>query len=175
MVKREIIKNIISFQPFNEKICKLRLRGKYHNLTLINVHAPTEDKDIRVKEQYYDDLQRVYENTAKHDVVTILGDVNAKTGKEQAYSQASGRHILYDSSNQNGKMVHNFAIRNIMIIMSTQYQHKRIHKGTWRAPDGATVNQIDHVLINANKRSVVEDVRSMSGLKCDSDLLLLKQ
>jgi hypothetical protein len=43
--------------------------------------------------------------------------------------------------------------------MSTLYQHKRIHRGTWTAPDGATVNQIDHVLINAKKRSVVEDVR----------------
>jgi hypothetical protein len=68
MVKREIIKNMISFQPYNEKICKLRMRGKYHNLTLINVHAPTKDKDVRVKEQLYDDLQGVYENTAKHDV-----------------------------------------------------------------------------------------------------------
>jgi hypothetical protein len=76
MVKREITKNIISFQPYNEKICKLRMRGKYHNLTLINVHAPTE--------QFYDDLQGVYESVAKHD-----GDLNAKIGKEQLYSQVS--------------------------------------------------------------------------------------
>jgi hypothetical protein len=85
MVKREIINNIISFQPY-EKICKLKMRGKYHNLTLINVHAPPEDKDIGVKEQFYDDHQRVYENTAKHDVVIILWHLNVKTGKEQAYS-----------------------------------------------------------------------------------------
>jgi exonuclease III len=140
------------------------LREKYHNFTLINVHASTEDKDIRVKEQFYNDLQRVYENTAKHDAVLILGDLNAKIGKEEAYSQVSGRHTLHDSSNQNGEMVCNFAIQNNMIITSTQYQHKRLHKCTWIAPDGAAVNQIDHVLINAKKRSVVEDVRSMRGL-----------
>jgi exonuclease III len=117
MVKREIVKNIISLQPYNEKICKLRLREKYHNLTLINVHAPTENKDIRVKEQFYNDLQRAYENTAKHDAVLILGDLNAKIGKEQAYSQVSGRHTLHDSSNQNGEMVCNFVIQNNMMIM----------------------------------------------------------
>jgi hypothetical protein len=45
------------------------------------VHAPTEDKDIRVREQFYDDLQYGY--TAKHDVVIILGDLNAKIAKNK--------------------------------------------------------------------------------------------
>jgi hypothetical protein len=88
MVKREIVRNIISFQPCNENICKLRFRGKYHNLTLISVHAPTGDKDIRVKEQIYDDLQWVYENIAKHDAVNI----NTKISKEQVYSRVFGRY-----------------------------------------------------------------------------------
>jgi exonuclease III len=95
------------------------MRGKYHNQTLINAHAPTEDKGIGVKEQFYDDLQRVYENTAKHAVVIILGDLNAKIGKEQAYSHISGMHTVHGFSNQNGEMVCNFAIQNNMIIMST--------------------------------------------------------
>jgi hypothetical protein len=62
------------------------MRGKYHNLTPINAHVPTEDKDIGVKEQFYDDLQKVHENTAEHDVVIALGDLNAKIEKK-AYSQ----------------------------------------------------------------------------------------
>jgi exonuclease III len=44
MVKIEIEKNIMSFTPINERICTLRLKGKFHNITLINVHAPTEEK-----------------------------------------------------------------------------------------------------------------------------------
>ena len=44
MVKKEIEKNIMSFTPINERICTLRLKGKFHNVTLINVHAPTEEK-----------------------------------------------------------------------------------------------------------------------------------
>jgi len=55
-------------------------------------------------------------------------------------------------------MVRNFAIENKMIVMSTQFQHKTIHKGTWILPDLTTVNQIDHILINTNKKKTVQDV-----------------
>jgi hypothetical protein len=57
-----------------------------------------------------------------------------------------------------------------MKIISTYYQHKIIHKGTWISPDGNTLNQIDHVIIDANKKGVVEDVRTMRGLNCNSDI-----
>jgi len=48
-----------------------------------------------------------------------------------------------------------------MKIISTYYQHKRIHNGTWIPRDGNTLNQIDHVIIDASKQGVVEDVRTM--------------
>jgi hypothetical protein len=36
------------------------------------------------------------------------------------------------------------------------------------------LNQIDHVIIVAKKKGVVEDVRTMQGLNCDSDNFLVK-
>ena len=35
---------IISYVLHNERLSKLRLIGKYNNITLINAYAPTEDK-----------------------------------------------------------------------------------------------------------------------------------
>ena len=58
--------------------------------------------------------------------------------------------------------------------MSTQFQHKQIHKGTWRSPDHNIINQIDHVLVNQNKKEVTEDIRSLRGPNIDSDHYLLK-
>jgi hypothetical protein len=36
------------------------------------------------------------------------------------------------------------------------------------------LNQTDHVIIDAKKKGVVEDVRTMWGLNCDSDNFLVK-
>jgi len=44
MVRKEVEKNIMSFTPIHERICILRLKGKSHNITLINIHAPTKKK-----------------------------------------------------------------------------------------------------------------------------------
>jgi len=40
----------------------LRLKGKYHNITIINIHAPTEEKDD-TKERFYAELQQIQEKT----------------------------------------------------------------------------------------------------------------
>jgi hypothetical protein len=61
-----------------------------------------------------------------------------------------------------------------MIVMSTQFQHKQIHKGTRISPDQNTINQTDQVLININKKEVNEDVRSLRGPNIDSGHFLLK-
>ena len=41
----------------------------------------------------------------------------------------------------------NFCMTNNTVIGGTIFEHKNIHKLTWRFPDGLTVNQIDHVII----------------------------
>ena len=58
--------------------------------------------------------------------------------------------------------------------MSTQFQHKKIHKGIWLAPDQKTLNQIDHVMISSEKKELMKDVRTMRGPNIDSDYYFLK-
>ena len=62
-------------------MCKLRIKGKHHNLTLICVHAPVEDSDNTAKEQIFEELQKIQDCIPKHDVIILLGDMNAKIGQ----------------------------------------------------------------------------------------------
>jgi hypothetical protein len=94
------------------------------------IYAPTEDKKEEIKEQFYEELQRTQNSIPKHDLIIILGDMNAKLGKEKVFSQAIGRHTLHNVSKENGEMVANYAIGNNMFLVSTNFQHKKIHLGT---------------------------------------------
>jgi hypothetical protein len=107
-------------------------------------------------------------------LLTIAGDSNAKVGRESAYKGVVRKYSIHPIYNLNGEYLCNHTISNNLTIASTQFQHKRIHIGTWTSPDGQTVNQIDHVLVNKTKRGMIQDVRTMRGPKCDSDNFLLK-
>jgi hypothetical protein len=61
-----------------------------------------------------------------------------------------------------------------MVVMSTNCQHKRIHKITWLSPDQNTASQIDHIIRNANTKGAIEDIKSMRGPNIDSDRFFIK-
>jgi hypothetical protein len=42
----------IFLEPISYRNCKFRVKGKFYNLTQINVYAPTEDKKEDVKEKF---------------------------------------------------------------------------------------------------------------------------
>jgi hypothetical protein len=45
-----------------------------------------------------------------------------------------------------GVRVVNFATSNNLVVKSTMFPHRGIHKYTWTSPRGQTHNQINHVL-----------------------------
>lgn len=159
---------VIAFNRIDERMCTLRIRGKFFNYTLINVHAPTEEKQFEDKDIFYEKLVRVYDEAPNHDIKIILGDLNAKIGREHIYRPTIGKYSLHEISNDNGSRVIDFASSRNMVVSSTYFEHKNIHKATWLSPDGRTKNQIDHVLIDGRHCSDVFDVRSCRGPNVDS-------
>jgi hypothetical protein len=78
----------------------------------------------------------------------LLGDLNAIVGREDIFKLTIGNESLHEISNDNGVRVVNFAITKNLIVKSTMFPHRNIHKYTWTSPNGNTHNQIDHILID---------------------------
>jgi len=174
VVDRLVNSSVMVFKPIDERICYLRISGGSHNLSLVCVYAPTEDADMRTKDEFYTKLNHICEGLPLYDAKIVLGDLNAKVGREVYHRPTIGRHSLHQICNDNGERLVSLAASNGMVIASTTFQHKNIHKYTWLSADGFTKNQIDHLLIDQRHRSGVTDVRGMRGADCDSDHCLVK-
>jgi endonuclease/exonuclease/phosphatase family metal-dependent hydrolase len=78
----------------------------------------------------------------------LLGDFNAKVGREDIFKPTVGNESLHEISNDNGTRAVNFAKSKILIFKSTIFPHHNIHKYTWTSPDWKPHNQIDHILLD---------------------------
>jgi exonuclease III len=77
-------------------LCKVRIKGKLYNTTVVKAYAPTESATEEQKEQFYEDVNRRCDQITKHDALLILGDFNAKIGKEPAKQSIAGQHTIHE-------------------------------------------------------------------------------
>jgi hypothetical protein len=164
---------VMNFTPINERLCILRIKGRFFNYSLINIHAPTNDSEEEAKDLFYEELERAYNSCPGNDVKIVMGDANAKIGRESIYQPTIGTHSRHETTNENGLRLIDFAAGRQMSIKSTFFMHKRIHQETWHSPDGRTFNQIDHCLIDSRHFSDVIDVKAQRGANIDSDHILV--
>jgi predicted nucleotidyltransferase len=50
--------------------CHITLKGHWCDITVLNVHAPTEDKDDDIKDSFYEELEQVFDLYASE----VIGD-----------------------------------------------------------------------------------------------------
>jgi hypothetical protein len=101
----QMVKN---FTPINERLCVIRIKGRFFNYSLINIHAPTNDSEEEAKDQFYEQLKQAYAACPSHDVKLVMGDANAKVGRETVHQPTIGKHSLHESTNENGLILVDF-------------------------------------------------------------------
>ena len=61
----------------------VHFQGKPFNITVTQVYALTSNAEEAEVEWFYEDLQDLLELTPKKDVLSIIGDWNAKVGSQE--------------------------------------------------------------------------------------------
>ena len=102
MIHKRVKDHMLNFEPVDERIYYLSLKGKFFNVTIICVHVPNEDNDGIIKSSFCDRLDGVYHTFPKHDVVMVTGDMNAKVSKDPL-TPCTGKYSLHEISNDDGE------------------------------------------------------------------------
>ena len=116
-----------------------------------------------MKEDWYEQLQAEVDTVPQHDMLLVMGDMNTKIGSDNTDRERTLCYQGCGTTTNNGERLVNFCLNNNCVIGGTIFQHKYIHKLTWKSPDGKTVNQIGHVVINNTWRRSLKDVHTCRG------------
>ena len=157
------------WEPVNERIMYARLKSSHGNMSIMVCYAPTNEADDNRKDNFYAILQEAIDKVPKHDILLCIGDMNAKLGNDnEGFNESMGVHGMGEM-NENGLRFASFCMANELVIGSTIFEHRDIHKYTWISPCGRHRNQIDHIAINMKYKTSLLDVKSRRGADIGSD------
>ncbi|VVC34371.1 Endonuclease/exonuclease/phosphatase,Reverse transcriptase domain [Cinara cedri] len=162
------------FIPISERMSCLKLNTTPINIILVCVHAWMETSEDEVKDGFYNKLDETWDSLCGNTVKIMLGDLNAKCGREPQYAPTIGKESLHAINNRNRLQLISFTVSNNIVVRSTTFPHKNIHRATWKSPDGNMLNQIVHILIENRFQSSIKNIRSYRGADTDHFLLISK-
>jgi hypothetical protein len=121
-------------------------RNVTHNTERSSVSYYCSQCSCPLKDIFYEELEHTVNKFPRYHMKILLGDLNAKVGREYIFKPTMWNENLHEISNDNGVRVVNFATSKTFYVIRTIFPHCNIHKYTWTSPDGNNHNQTDHIL-----------------------------
>ena len=84
---------------------------------------------MTIQKNFYEELEEVFGHFRKYNMKMLLGAFNAKVGSGSIFKPISNES-LHQDSNDNGVRIVNFATSNNLVVKSTIFLHRNIHKYT---------------------------------------------
>jgi hypothetical protein len=98
-VHKRIISAVERVEFVSDRMSYIILRGRWCDIIILNVHAPTEDKTDNVKDRFYEELEQVFDKLPEHLMKILLGDFSAKVGKEDIFKPTIRNDSLHEIGN----------------------------------------------------------------------------
>ncbi|PNF27183.1 hypothetical protein B7P43_G07852 [Cryptotermes secundus] len=79
------------------------LKGRWCDIIVMNIHAPSEDKIDDIKDRFYEEPEHVFDKFPKYHMKILLGDLNAKVEryKKREYLKDKIDELAMNSKNKN--------------------------------------------------------------------------
>ena len=141
-----------------DRMISVLFQGKPFNITVIQVYAPTSNTEEAEVEQFYEDLQDLLELTPKKDVLSIIGNWNAKVGSPETPG-VTGK-FCFGIRNEAGQRVTEFCQKNALVIANALVQQHKRRLYTCTSPDDQQRNQTDYILCSHRCRSSITSAKT---------------
>ena len=148
-IRTSLMKSIPSLPVgINERLMKLRLPlTKSRHLTIISAYAPTLTNSDKTKEKFYKDLDQLIRSSSSNDKLLIMGDFNARVGKDHA----SWKRILGSQGigkmNSDGLLLLSKCAEHELCITNTVFRQADKFKTTWMHPRSKQWHLIDYIIV----------------------------
>ena len=116
----EIRRCVLGFNPVDDIIATIRIQSKPINITVVQIYAPTSSEEEEDSDAFYDKVQSVLDQIPNGDILYIIGDWNAKVGKELSID-ITGNFGL-GKRNERGDQLVELCSRNDLRIMNTFFK-----------------------------------------------------
>ncbi len=131
--------------------------------TVVSTYAPTLDSEEEVKETFYACLVETLSRIPKEDKIILLGDFNARVGRDQHLWKGTIGKEGIGNSNTSGVMLLSNCVKHDLIITNTLFHQKSKFKASWRHPRSKQWHLIDYVIVRARDGRDVNITRAMVG------------
>ena len=71
LVNKKRVNSVLSCTPISSRLISIRIAAKPHNITLIQVYAPTLDYNEEDIEEFYEELPSILKITPRKDIIII--------------------------------------------------------------------------------------------------------
>ena len=147
--------------------------SKNNFATLISAYAPTMTNSDEEKDKFYEELDAAISGTPKTDKLIILGDFNARVGKDfQAWQGVLGPHVI-GKCNSNGSLLLNLCSAHELTITNTIFRLPTRKKTSWMHPRSKQLHLIDYIIIRKRDIKDVRVTKAMCGAECWTDHRLI--
>ena len=94
LILKKVMENkLVEWKPINGRLLKARFKGRHNNLTVIQCYALTNESKDKIKDAFYDQLQSEIISSSNHDILIVMGDLNAKVENENTgLERVMGKH-----------------------------------------------------------------------------------
>lgn len=127
LVNKRAVGSILRFSPISERLCMIKVKSKFNNISIINAYTPTELVEDNEIDRFYEQLEVVYDQIPQYDGMPGC--------REEACFPTIRRHSKHAKSNDNDHGLIYFASEKSMSINSTMFAHKDIYISTWKSRD----------------------------------------